>query len=145
MKITVNNLQKRYLFSKSLITKIVSSLLKREKIFCDEVVIYFVTERKIKELHKKYFDDPSATDCITFPIDRKREGGYFFLGEIFISPKAAISYAKMHDGDPKLELILYLVHGVLHLLGYKDENKKDKSIMRKKEKSCMDFIKRNFI
>jgi probable rRNA maturation factor len=39
--------------------------------------------------------------------------------------------------DPYRETILYLVHGLLHLVGYNDLEPKDKAAMRRKEKSCM--------
>ena len=72
---------------------------------------------------------------MSFPIDE------IHLGEVFVCPKTAIEYA----GEKKLpiyeELSLYVVHGLLHCLGYDDLEPAKRRIMRKKEKSCMDLIR----
>lgn len=96
-----------------------------------ELAIYFVGEKKISELHEQFFQDPTVTDCITFPIDEE------FLGEIFVCPKVALSNAKKRGLDPQKEVLLYVIHGILHLIGYDDLNPKERRSMRKMEKSCM--------
>jgi len=143
MIVRVFNRQKELPLSKASVAPIVKALLKKEGIECDEVGIYFVDAKKICQLHKAFFQDPSFTDCISFPIDGpKKRSGYSILGEIFICPAAAIKYAAPREKDPYQELLLYLVHGLLHLLGYDDLSPADKRTMRKKEKSCMDFLQR---
>ena len=93
--------------------------------------IYFVSEKKIGKLHQEFFDDPSPTDCITFPIDRT------YSGDLFICP----SIAKRYDTKaPYQEILLYVVHGLLHLVGYDDLDSKNRRIMRKMEKKCMDRL-----
>lgn len=141
MKINIYNYQKDLRFSKPLIKKMVKEVLNFENVNCDELSLYFVNEKIICELHEKYFGDSSSTDCITFPIDNPKEKKACFLGEVFICPKTAINYAQKHSLEPLNELYLYIIHGLLHLLGYDDISKKDKTIMRKKEKSCMSLIK----
>lgn len=93
-----------------------------------QISIYFVTEAKISQLHKEFFGDPTPTDCISFPLDQDH------LGEVFISPKAALQY---NPKNPYQELTLYLVHGVLHLIGYDDLDPVKRKEMRKKEKLCI--------
>lgn len=100
----------------------------------DEVSLYLVPEKKIIQLHDEFFNDPTSTDCISFPLDASH------LGEIFVCPKTAIAYAKKHNLDPHTETALYIVHGLLHLLGYNDLTPADKRVMRKKEKSCMGHL-----
>ncbi len=100
----------------------------------DEVSVYFVTTKQICSLHEQFFNDPSPTDCISFPLDTHH------LGEIFICPETALLYAKKHTLDPRKELTLYLVHGILHCLGFDDLTPKQKRTMRKKEKHCMQFL-----
>lgn len=131
VKIHFSNLQKDLPLQKQAIASIVRSLCSFLSIKCDEIGLYFVTKQKIASLHKQFFDDPTPTDCITFPIDSS------YLGEIFICPSMALSYA-----NPFQETVLYVVHGLLHLLGYDDLDPKKRLTMRKKEKSCMDFLKR---
>ena len=112
----------------------------------DEVSIYFVTDKKIRELHQQFFNDPTSTDCISFPIDDENEVFYHVLGEIFISPKAAINYlakkGRYSQKEIYQEVTLYLIHGLLHLCGYNDVEKKDRVTMRRLEKKYMGLLTR---
>lgn len=98
---------------------------------CSEVSIYFVTKEAIGQIHRQFFQDPSPTDCISFPLSGDH------LGEILVCPAMAIQYAKKRKLDPYKEASLYIVHGLLHLLGYDDLEEKTRRTMRKKEKSCI--------
>jgi probable rRNA maturation factor len=144
MKINIYNDQKKLKISSKLIQKQIKALLDYQKIKCDEIAIHLVDEKTLKRLHNKYFNDPSVTDTISFPIDSLHStDGYCFLGEIFVSTDAAIKYGKSFNINPYDEIALYIIHGLLHLLGYDDNSDKEKTLMRKKEKSCMNFIKKN--
>ena len=104
---------------------------------CEQIAVFFVTSKELCRLHDEFFDDPSPTDCITFPIDLDPETPDRYLGDIFISPEAALAYPKPYE-----ELTLYLVHGLLHLIGYDDMTPAEKKKMRRKEKSCMHRLSR---
>lgn len=93
------------------------------------VDIHFVKTPRIVKLHRQFFQDDNPTDCITLPYHSP-----FLLGEIFICPAAALTYVAKHGGDPYRETTLYLVHGILHLLGYEDTEPRKKNRMRRAEK-----------
>ena len=143
MQVLVYNQQSEYPVNKILVQQQTKALLRQEKIDCDEVHLYYITSSESACLHQKFFRDPSATDCISFPIDLpgERQDGKCILGEIFICPETAALYAEKHHIPFAEELTLYLIHGLLHLLGYDDIAAADKARMRKKEKSCMDLLK----
>jgi probable rRNA maturation factor len=63
-------------------------------------------------------------------MDDEEASGYKILGEIFISPEAALLYAQSHNTNPYEELTLYLIHGILHLLGQDDLSEEDAAQMR---------------
>lgn len=117
-------------------------MLKELGISTDEISLHFVTEPKICKLHEEYFNDPSPTDCITFPMDgiEYKKNAYHILGEAFICPKTALIYAKNAGIDPYEELYRYVVHCILHLIGYDDINPKDRAKMKRKENSCLKKI-----
>lgn len=75
-----------------------------------------------------FFQDPTPTDCITFPFDQK------FLGEIFVCPKVAKEY---DPKKPHLETTLYIIHGILHLLGFNDIEKKERAKMALKQRHLL--------
>ncbi len=141
-KITLCNTQKDLSFSLRDCKRSILFLIAHLKINTDEVIFHFVTQKKICDLHRLLFNDPSLTDCITIPIDppSKTKSGYHLLGEIFVCPKAAILYAKEHDLDAHEELNRYMIHGLLHLIGYDDITLKDRRVMKKKEEECLQLL-----
>lgn len=122
----------------------VKTVLAEEGWVCDEVTIHLVKTSKISKLHQKFFNDPSSTDCISFPMDDQGEP-YSILGEVFICPETAIQYAEEHHKDPYEEVTLYLVHGLLHLMGYDDLNPEDRKEMRKGEARHMKNLKKHHL
>lgn len=98
-----------------------------------EFTLHFVEKEEICRLHDEYFDDPSPTDCISFPIDGPDEP-YRILGDVFICPEVAKAYVEKKGGGFKQEAMLYAVHGLLHLFGYDDMTPKEKRVMRRYEK-----------
>jgi probable rRNA maturation factor len=147
MNVKVFNRQKTLPIAKASVSAAAKALLKNEDVHCDELYVHFVDSKKIADLHGEFFQDPTPTDCITFPIDTPPKPGKkphqkgCVLGEIFICPEVAVQYAKKHKIPPLEETTLYLVHGILHLLGYDDIDPTDRKAMRKKEKTCMDYLR----
>lgn len=134
MKIHIFNRQKILRLNKKSVRFLVQSTLDHLNVICDELSIYFVEEKKISQLHEEFFQDPTSTDCISFPIDES------FLGEIFVCPQVALRYAQKRKTDPYQEVALYIIHGLLHLIGFDDLEEKERRAMRKKEKSCMRYL-----
>jgi probable rRNA maturation factor len=127
-RIKIFNRQSNLPLKASSVRRLVLSVLQEKRVKCQEVALYFVGMRKIRALHAEYFQDPSPTDCITFPMNNE------FLGEIFICPQAAISY---NPKKPYEEVALYIIHGLLHLLGYDDIDTRKRALMRKEEKRLL--------
>jgi probable rRNA maturation factor len=137
MNILIHNAQKDLPLSAKATRAIVQAVLTHLNAPHSEVSIYFVTTRRICQLHKEFFGDPRTTDCISFPLE-----GTTDLGEVFVCPKTAIDYAALKKKEPFEETTLYIIHGLLHCLGYDDLEPNARRTMRKKEKSCMALIKR---
>lgn len=135
MNVFLYNQQKDLKVSLRAAKKLVQEILAFEKVETGEISICFVSQKRICELHKQFFDDPTPTDCISFPLDEET------LGEVFVCPKAALDYCAKKGGDPYEETALYIVHGILHLLGYDDLEPGPRRVMRKKEKKCMAHLK----
>ncbi len=143
MQITQYHEQQHLLLNELEIDSLVMEIISFKKIICDEIIIHFVTNDAISELHQEFFNDPSPTDCITFPIDGQHSlEHYKILGEIFISPEMATDYS---PEDPYLEVTLYIVHSILHLLGYDDIDHLDIKKMRDAESELMNHLKKRAI
>jgi probable rRNA maturation factor len=141
VKVTFFDCQKTLKLNKREITKLVKALLSYLNVECNEIILNFVDKKKISEIHLEFFNDGSPTDCITFPIDDEFVKFNRILGEIFVCPDIAVEYASKHSLDSFEEVFLYIVHGILHLIGYDDIQNEDRIIMKKKEKECMAFLK----
>jgi len=138
LEVQIYNKQNHLPIDSSWIKGIVQTVLEREGVACDEVIIHFVSKKKIADLHLQFFNDPSPTDCISFPMDQPHGSiPISLLGEIFVCPQIAHEYVKKNGGELRDEVALYIIHGLLHLLGYDDLTAKCRKIMRSKEKELL--------
>ena len=88
-------------------------------------------------MNAKFLNHYYSTDIITFDYSEDRNG---IDAEIFISIDDAESNARKYKVHLKNEITRLIIHGILHLLGYDDQQKKDKIIMKRKEN---DLLNRN--
>ena len=145
MKILVTSCQNALKIPSRKVQRLVKAFLDWKRVDTQELSVHFVDKRSIGHLHKKYFQDPTPTDCISFPIDcpGKDRSGYSILGEIFVCPEIAIDYVQKEGGDPYREISLYIIHGLLHLLGYDDQDLKNRSLMFAEQTSAMLYLEKN--
>lgn len=94
-----------------------------------ELSIVFLGDAALAELHDRFLQDPSTTDVITFEGDPLLEQA----GEICVSVDTARAFAKRHSRKWQEELLLYVIHGWLHLAGYDDLQPSLKRVMRRAE------------
>jgi rRNA maturation RNase YbeY len=80
---------------------------------------------------KKSGEITCSTDVIAFDnsLDKRDET---LLGDIAVSTDTAIRNARIYKTTPLYEIYLYVIHGVLHLLGYDDKTQKERKIMQSK-------------
>ena len=90
----------------------------------------FCSDAYLHSLNEQYLNHTTLTDIITFD-NSETEGE--IEGDIFISIDRVQENAHKFQVSFENELHRVLVHGVLHLLGYSDKTKAEKSVMRQKE------------
>jgi len=92
-----------------------------------------VGDSKIRTLNRKYLNRETATDVLAFSMQegRRLRGCDKVLGDIVISVDRARVQAKIFKNTLKRELALYIIHGLLHLVGYKDGSKKMEKLQQK--------------
>jgi probable rRNA maturation factor len=101
-------------------------------VFCDN---QFITE-----LNYNYFKKNTATDVISFPLADDTEPSY--LGEVVISVEEAVLTAKELQLNWQKELLLYIIHGILHLIGFKDNTSKQRKKMEQKQQEIFSKFKK---
>ena len=109
-----------------------------------EISVLLMEDVGIRQLNKEFRNVDKATDVLSFP-QNSDEGpvipGEIILGDIAISLDKAKLQAKEHGLAFKEEIILLLIHGILHLLGYDHEISEQEEIkMRKKTRELFKEI-----
>jgi len=89
----------------------------------------FCSDTYLHKINLEYLKHDTLTDIITFDYSEKKQ----ISGDIFISIDRIKENALKFNQSTDIELNRVLIHGVLHLLGYKDKTPKEKETMRAKE------------
>ena len=107
-----------------------------------QVALSFVTIYRIKKANYRYFNKDRATDVIALGYDDSNAENIHkdYLGDIMIAPSVAQINAKRYGSSFDKELALYVIHGLLHLLGYDDTSSGAEIKMRKKQQELFDKI-----
>ena len=95
------------------------------------VAVAFVSDRRMRELNRRYRAVDSTTDVLAFPSGERRPEGGVHLGDLAISLPAAARQARERGHSLARELRVLLLHGYLHLLGH--DHEKDRGQMRRLE------------
>lgn len=106
-----------------------------------EISIIFCSDEYLLDVNRKYLDHDYYTDVITFDYVE----GEMVSGDIFISLDRVSENARNLNLSFLEELDRIMVHGVLHLLGYKDKSKKDKILMTEREDYFLKLLNSNLL
>ena len=99
----------------------------------DELSILLVDDANIRNLNLQHRKIDSATDVLSFPQNEGDEFISHMLGDVVISVETAERQAAEHHFSLEQELVLLLIHGLLHLLGYDHERSpQDEKMMKEK-------------
>jgi probable rRNA maturation factor len=137
-----DNHQKKIPLRLEAIEQLVRIILEQEGVHRGELSIVFVDQVTIRRANKKYLKKDYATDVLAFetiPIGVKPKRDCLF-GNIMISIDAAIKQSRAFKTALPEEIMLYVMHAILHLRGYDDHTVKDVKKMRSKEREVMGII-----
>jgi rRNA maturation RNase YbeY len=94
-----------------------------------EIMYVFCDDDYLLKLNKKFLNHDTLTDIITFD----NSIGDTISGDIYISVERVKENAKIYSSTHINELHRVMIHGILHLCGYKDKSVSESKIMREKE------------
>ncbi len=106
-----------------------------------EISIALVDIKRMAKLNEKFRGVKEPTDVLAFPLGGEFISTENLLGEVVISIDKAEEQARERGHSLESELALLTVHGVLHLLGYTDEDEDKKKIMQAKENKILRFFR----
>jgi len=113
---------------------------KKEKKSLKDINYVFCSDSFLLKLNQDYLGHNTLTDIITFDESSERA----LAGEIYISIDRIAENAHKYEVDFLLELRRVMIHGVLHLCGFKDKKAADKTVMRKKEGAYLSLWEKLF-
>jgi probable rRNA maturation factor len=117
------------LANRSQLKNFIHSIFRKEGKKLDSLNYIFCTDKALLEINRQFLAHNFYTDIITFDLSEKKA----IKAEIYISVDRVRENALQIGVSFKSELHRVIFHGVLHLCGYKDKNKKQKLVIRAKE------------
>ena len=90
----------------------------------------FTNDEILVQLNKEYLRHFTLTDIITFDLS---ESSGILSGDIYISIDRARENAKEYKDSLTNEIRRLMIHGVLHLMGYRDKSREEREQMKAKE------------
>jgi probable rRNA maturation factor len=118
--------------------EIARTVLEGEGVKEAKISLAFVENPTIHRINKQFLDHDEPTDVITFPLSGK--GAKTLEGELVIGVEIAIERAAELKHAVTDELGLYVIHGLLHLCGYDDLNRKAEREMRQRERHYLELL-----
>ena len=113
------------------IKKIVKTVYRNENVYDSHISIIFTNDELVSSLKKSFFKINELTDVIAFRLNDYSEK--MVEGEVYISVERVFYNAKKYNEKKTNEISRVLIHGILHLLNYKDNEKESKKLMTSKE------------
>ncbi len=101
------------------------------------IQVIFCHDELLVKINRKYLKHDTLTDIITFNYNDEFDG---IAGDIFISYDRVEENAALYSVSSVFELHRVIIHGVLHLLGYDDEQEDDLHEMRAKENYYLNLL-----
>ncbi len=106
-----------------------NSVIEEEEKQAGELVYVLCKDEYLLEKNIQFLNHDTLTDIITFDYCEEN----LINGDILISTERVAENSETYKVNYLTELHRVMVHGLLHLLGYKDKSEKDAKIMREKE------------
>ena len=147
MTLTIANRQRARPINVRLLREITTALLAELAAPGAQLEINLVSPAQMAKVNQTFLAHTGPTDVITFDyaeapaeVAPKRE----LHGELFICPEVAVTQAGEFGTDWRSELVRYVIHGLLHLLGYDDLEPAARRRMKRVEGRLLRAISRRF-
>jgi len=155
MTITVEIADSQSVFDidERLLREVVDATLVAEQVAQATISVALVDNQALRRLNRRHLDHDYDTDVLSFlleveepdreakPADSPRGYGKRLEGEVVLSVEMAEQSARDFGWSTGDEVVLYLVHGLLHLVGYDDLTDVEKSAMRERERDILKLWK----
>ncbi len=115
----------------------IKNVIQNQGLKLGKVYFTFCNDEELLKINQQFLNHHTYTDIITFDYCEEK----IINGEIYISLERVLENSIKEKVDFKNELNRVIIHGILHLCGFKDKNTQDKKEMRKKENEMLELFK----
>ncbi len=98
-----------------------------------ELNIILTRDKELLELNKTYLSRKYLTDVITFEYNQEKK----ISGDLYLSVERIRENALKFNERVDREIQRVIIHGILHLMGYRDKKEEEQKKMRQKEDECL--------
>ena len=116
----------------------IEKAIMEENYNCGDIAVIFCSDEYLLNINQEYLNHNYYTDIITFDYSNES----IKSGDLFISLDRVSDNAKQFGVSFDKELARVIIHGVLHLMGYKDSNEDEKNNMRGLENKYLKLLSR---
>jgi probable rRNA maturation factor len=166
-EITISDQQSHLAFQTDRLREAIDRILAEEGVVSAEISLALVDDAAIRRINRDFLNHDYPTDVISFSlglpcgldsdhacepdctdsaaspdaaaVPADRHSGRHLEGELVVSTETAIREAPAHGWSPEDELLLYVVHGLLHLCGYDDLTDAARPVMRRRERQVLAY------
>ncbi len=137
-KINIHNAHPKLRVKKTALRLLVKNILSAESADSGVDVI-FVDDNLMRKLNRQFTRRDGTTDVLSFGMKEGQPSpvDYPNLGDVYVSLDQAKRQAEGRKAGLDEEVALLVAHGVLHLLGYDHEDRKQKTVMHKKQQTYL--------
>lgn len=129
-QIALTNQQSRQPVDGEQLIKAVRAVLQDSDFSTAAISLAVVDDEAIHELNRRHLDHDYPTDVLSFVLE---DDGSHLEGEVILSADTAAAAANEHGTSAEEEQFLYVIHGMLHLVGYGDKTDDEAEQMRAAE------------
>ena len=115
--IAITNRQKKLRIDRKRMRRAIQAIVRDAGIDSAQISVAVVDDATIAKLHGEFLNDPTPTDVLSFVLEQSPG---VLEGEVVVSADTAASSAPQFGCTAEEELLLYAIHGTLHLVGYDD-------------------------
>ena len=139
-RVEITSTQKTLRVPRKRIADLVRFVARAERRRVAEVDVAVVAGPEMAGLNRKYLRHAGVTDVLSFDLSGDPSEG--LVAQIIVCADEAVAQARLRRCPPQRELLLYVVHGLLHLMGYDDADPVQAARMHAREENLLDRFRK---
>jgi len=133
-RVLITSSQKALRVPRKKLASLIAFVARSEGAAVAEVDLALVGRREMAALNRRWLGHAGATDVLSFDLS---DGGGGLCAQIIVCGDVAVAEARRRSISPRRELMLYVVHGLLHVMGYDDASPRPAARMRARQEELL--------